>query len=180
MIRLPVYGSEDLVLLMHRLLALDQSSRITGWSIFDGNGNLLDFGHFSVDDNDVGVRLEKIRNYVARLISDYNIDYLIMEDIQYQTNVAGNVQTFKVLAEVFGVIYELATELDIPNSSVLAVQWKSVLSIKGKARAEQKKNAQTYVINTYNIKPTQDEADSICIGTYYFKNQKTEDYNWDL
>jgi len=47
-----------------------------------------------------------------------------------------NVSTFKILAEVFGVIYELATELEIPNTPVLAGTWKSTLGIKGKTRPE--------------------------------------------
>lgn len=172
-----VCGSADLVQPMRRLLALDQSSKITGWSVFDNQQNLIDFGHFTITDSDIGVRLEKIRNEVARLISDYDIDYLIMEDIQYQPNVGGNIQTFKVLAEVFGVIYELATELDIPSSSVLAAQWRSVVGIKGKVRVEQKKNAQQYISKTYALTPTEDEADSICIGIYYFKSQNN--YNWE-
>nr|DAK07825.1 MAG TPA: hypothetical protein [Caudoviricetes sp.] len=36
-------------------------------------------------------------------------------------------------------------ELHIPHSTVLAASWKSTLSIKGRSRAEQKKNAQLYV-----------------------------------
>ena len=51
----------------------------------------------------------------------------MFEDIQMQGNVANNVQTFKTLAEVFGVIYELVTELNLPNTAVLASSWKSTL-----------------------------------------------------
>lgn len=75
------------------------------------------------------------------------------------------------MAEVFGVISELLVELDIPQSAVLASSWKSALGIKGRARAEQKQHAQEWVITTYNIKATQDECDSICIGSYRLKNQ---------
>ena len=38
-----------------------------------------------------------------------------------------NVQTFKTLAEVFGVIYETVLELQLPCSAVLASVWKSGL-----------------------------------------------------
>lgn len=54
-----------------------------------------------------------------------------MEDIQLQANVL----TFKTLAEVLGVLYELFTELKIPHSAVLSTVWKSSLGIKGKDRA---------------------------------------------
>jgi hypothetical protein len=55
-----------------------------------------------------------------------------MEDIQLQENV----QTFKALAEVFGVVYELVTSLNLPIETILASVWKSGLGIKGKNRPE--------------------------------------------
>lgn len=86
-----------------------------------------------------------------------------------------NVQTFKILAEVFGVLYELCVDLGKPVIAVLAGTWKSTLDIKGKTRPEQKRNAQLFVVDTYKIKPTQDECDAICIGTHYIR---TLNYNW--
>jgi hypothetical protein len=84
-----------------------------------------------------------------------------------------------VLAEVFGIIIELATELELSYSTVLASSWKSALGIKGRTRPEQKKNAQIWVQNTYNIKPTQDESDAICIGSsYYVKTENSEEFDW--
>jgi Holliday junction resolvasome RuvABC endonuclease subunit len=100
-----------------------------------------------------------------------------MEDIQMQGNVVNNVQTFKVLAEVFGVVSELLVEMKIPQSAVLASSWKSALGIKGRARAEQKQNAQKWVVDTYSVKPTQDECDAICIGAH--RNQHTPDIGFD-
>lgn len=97
---------------------------------------------------------------------------MLFEDIQLQSNVLNNVQTFKILAEVFGVIEELLTEEEYPHEAVLAATWKSTLGIKGKNRAEQKKNAQLYVINTYGVKPTQDECDAIAINAHYHSKSK--------
>lgn len=147
------------------ILALDQSSKVSGYAVFKDN-SLLTYGHFSFDEDNVGVRLHNIRNEIKSLIDNYKPDYVIFEDIQEQKNIL----TFKILAEVYGVVSELLTELHIPHSSVLASSWKSTLGIKGRAREEQKRNAQKYVIDTYGLTPTQDEADSICIGTHYIKN----------
>lgn len=160
---------------MTNLLALDQSSHITGYAIFQNN-QLIKYGKFSIDDSDIGIRLVKIRNTIKELIDKYQINEVIMEDIQLQSNVINNVQTFKILAEVFGVIYELLTELKIKNSAVLASTWKSTLGIKGKTRAEQKRNAQIYIQNNYNIKPTQDECDAICIGLHH--TTKNIGFDW--
>jgi len=45
-------------------------------------------------------------------------------------------------------------ELRIPYQVVSSNTWKNKLEIKGKQRAEQKRNAQTWVLNTYGLKCT--------------------------
>ena len=157
---------------MSRLLALDQASKITGYAVFD-NGKLESYGKFEYDHPNLDYRLVQIKNAVLDLVTKQQIDEVVYEDIQQQNNVINNVQTFKILAEVYGVIGEALEERKIPHSSVLAATWKSYLGIKGRNRQEQKQNAQVYVIKTYGIKPTQDECDAICIGDYktqYSKN----------
>ena len=111
-----------------RLLALDQSSRITGWAVFD-DGKLLKFGKISAAQSDVGDRLYYIRKEVIDLINEFDIEEVVLEDIQLQSNVMNNVQTFKALAEVFGVLYELFVELQIPRTAVLSTVWKSKAKI---------------------------------------------------
>lgn len=163
-----------------RLLALDQASRTSGYAIFEDD-KLIDFGTFTYDDTDIGVRLHKIRNKVDSLICDNNIDKVVFEDIQLQGNVANNVQTFKTLAEVFGVIYELVTALNINHEAVLSSSWKSTLNIKGRTRPEQKKNAQNWVVDTYGVKPSQDASDAICIGAHALRHSGetfTDSFDW--
>lgn len=156
---------------MSRLLALDQASKITGWAIFE-DGELKSYGKISLDDPNTDIRLVQLRQGIQTLVADYNIDEVIFEDIQQQNNVANNVQTFKVLAEVYGVVSELLQEIQIPHSTVLAASWKSTLGIKGRTRAEQKKNAQLYVEQNYGIHVIQDIADAVCIGTHHIKKNK--------
>lgn len=159
---------------MANLLALDQASRTTGYAIYQDD-KLIKYNKFTFDDSDFGVRLLKIRNKIDNLIKEYNIDEVAFEDIQLQENV----ETFKKLAEVFGVVYELISEKQLPYYIVLASSWKSTLSIKGRHRAEQKKNAQKWVEKNYNIKPTQDECDAICIGAHVLINKrKNATFDW--
>ena len=87
-----------------------------------------------------------------------------------------NVQTFKTLAEVFGVLFELCVDLEISVEAVLSGTWKSTLSIRGKTRPEQKHAAQDWVLKNYGIKATQDEVDAICIGAHIIKQNVN---NWD-
>lgn len=165
---------------MRKLLALDQASRTTGWAVFHDT-QLVEHGHFTYEDTDMGVRLHHIREKVAQLIADYDINEVAFEDIQLQGNVTNNVQTFKVLAEVFGVIYELVTALELPNTAVLAGTWKSSLGIKGRVRTDQKRAAQEYVSSTFGVKAIQDECDAICIGAHMVLKHASpiDNFNWE-
>lgn len=159
---------------MANILALDQATRVSGYAIFNKNGTLLKYGKIVMaDSDDIGKRLTKIRQKVEQLIIEEDIDEVVMEDIQLQENV----QTFKALAEVFGVLYELFVSQGMPVEAVLASSWKSTLGIKGKDRAAQKRNAQQWVIDTYGMKPTQDECDAICIGEHYLRT-KENFFDW--
>lgn len=152
-----------------RLLALDQSSRISGYAIFVDE-NLIAHGSINLTEEDVGQRLVLIRKEVTKLIHKYDINEIAFEDIQMQASVGNNVQTFKILAEVFGVILMLCTELKINYTIVSSNTWKSTLKIKGKKRSEQKQDAQRYVLEKYGIKAIQDTVDAICIGAHMIAN----------
>ena len=169
MIARQVCVREDLDLLMSNLLALDQSSRTTGYAIFK-DGKLYKYGHFTYEDSNFGLRLNKIRKKVLSLINEFDINEIAFEDIQMQASVGNNVQTFKILPEVFGVILMLCTELKINYTIVSSNTWKSTLKIKGKKRSEQKQDAQRYVLEKYGIKAIQDTVDAICIGAHMIAN----------
>ena len=153
------------------ILALDQSSRITGWAVFNNETKqLIAYGKFNAEEysSDLAKRLQYIVNKIDELVEKYKIKKLLIEDIQMQNNVSGNVITFKTLAEVIGVLEKYSVDKDIELDIVHSQTWKSKLNIKGKVRADQKRNAQVWVINTYGKKPTQDECDAICLGASYF------------
>ena len=84
----------------------------------------------------MGERLHQIRKRVKKIIEDEQIDLIILEDIYLDGERINNVQTFKALAEVFGVLYELCIDLEKPVEAVLAKTWRSTLDIKGKTRPE--------------------------------------------
>lgn len=159
------------------ILALDQASRTSGYAVFCDD-QLIDSGKFTFEDTDIAKRLMKIRNKVEELINEFCIEKIILEDIQCQGNVVNNLETFKILAEVIGVLTELAAEKNLPYELVYSTVWKSTLQIKGRTRPEQKKNAQQYVLNTYGKKVTQDESDAICIGAHYTKKNMSA-FSWD-
>ena len=164
---------------MVNLLALDQSSHTTGYTVLQ-NGTIVVVNHFDCIGNDLGDRLVQLRQKVEALIDEYDIDEVIFEDIQLQ-DVNGNketgIKTFKILAETFGVVEELLTEKKIKHSAVLPIKWKAHFKIAGKGRTQEKKMTQAYVLKEYNIKCTEDEADSLCIALYHFNNSNVFDWS---
>ena len=159
-----------------RVLALDQASRVTGWAVYDDK-RLYAYGKISATHSDIGDRLYHIRQQVIQLINEYDIGEVVFEDIQLQDNKINNVATFKTLAEVFGVLHELFVELKLPREAVLSTVWKSKLGLKGYDRTTQKRAAQAWVKEKFNISPTQDECDAICIG-YYYTQHRVETFDW--
>ena len=157
-----------------KILALDQSTRITGWAVF-ADGALQEYGKFDAENagTDIGKRLTYIKEKVKALIDKYNIQKILIEEIQLQNTVGNNVVTYKKLAYVQAVLIQMFDELKLPYEIIASSSWKSTLGIKGRARAEQKKNAQEFIIKTYNIKVIQDTADAICIGLAFLQNDKS-------
>ena len=165
---------------MNRILALDQSSRENGWAVFTNN-KLQEYGLIHLTDEDFGKRLVQLRKDIISLIEKYDINVVAFEDIQLQSSVGNNVQTFKKLANVYGVVLETAVELNKKIITIPSVTWKSKLKVKGRNRPAQKKDAQRYVLENYNLKVAQDTVDAICIGTcacMELKLVKDEGFNW--
>ena len=162
-----------------KILALDQSTRITGWAVF-ADGALQEYGKLDAENAgaDIGKRLTYIREKVKALIDKHGIQKILIEEIQLQNTVGNNVVTYKKLAYVQAVLIQMLDELKLPYEVIASSSWKSTLGIKGRARAEQKKNAQIYVNTIYGIKATQDECDAICIGTHYSKKPSEEGFDW--
>lgn len=164
---------------MAKILALDQASKCSGWSVFI-NEELKDWGHLNTNQEDIGERLLTIHNFIKDKVQEWNIDTIIFEDIQLQSSVGNNVKTFKVLANVYGVVLMTAVELNKKYKVIPSSTWKSKLQIKGRTRPEQKRNAQKFVFEKYGIKATQDECDAICIGTCANSiNEKMTDNGFD-
>ena len=107
-----------------KILAIDQASKISGWSVFE-NGELIEYGKVTFNDDDFILRVSKLRSWLNEFIDDNSIEKVILEDIQLQIDkesqqvVYGegnivNVQTFKKLAGLQAVLYELCLSKDIP------------------------------------------------------------------
>ena len=108
-----------------KILALDQASNISGWAIFQ-DGKLDSYGKIDLHSiTNVYERLHELKLQVKTLIHENQIEKVFLEDIYMDGQRVNNVQTFKILAEVFGVLYELCLDLKVPVEAILAGTWKS-------------------------------------------------------
>lgn len=159
-------------------VAFDQASGITGFSVYKDR-ELIEHGKYTAVSNDFFEKIIEMQNFIYETIERVKGTYpeesfhYALEDIQLQRDP----ETYKKLAQLQGVLI-ISLRRNYPNepvSLVYASSWKSFAKIRGRARAEQKRNAQQFVLENFNIKATQDECDAILIG-YYISNQEV---NWE-
>lgn len=151
----------------YRILAFDQASITSGWSVFDGE-NLIAYGKWSSEGTHSTERIAKTKYWIASMIQKWNPNEVIFEDIQLQKFGEGNeaVLTYKKLAHLQGVLKNYCYENQILYSIVPPATWRAHVEIKGKTRSDKKKSAQLKVKRFYDVSVTQDEADAILIGKY--------------
>ena len=160
-----------------RILALDQATHETGWSIFDGQ-TVIKFGSISLGNGELDERINKLKIWLANMVALWKPDKVIMEDIQLQEkkqnrtweNDSGdhvmNVNTYKTLAQLQGVLADYLYEKEMRYEFVHTAVWREKCGVTGKSRTDKKKSAQLKVLEWFNLNVTNDEADAICIGYY--------------
>ena len=163
-----------------RTLALDQSTKVSGWSIFD-NEQLIQYGAKDFAKVATDRRLVEQKDWLLSMISLWKPDYVAMEDIFFSQNSGtGGLTTYKILAQLQGVALVIMTEANIPYNFLSSSQWREYCHISGKSRTEKKQSALLQVKNWYSIIPSEDEAEAICIGRYGASNyhKKNEIISW--
>lgn len=159
-----------------RVLALDDSTTVTGWAVFD-NEELVGYSKIEMTQSSATERIAALRQWLLSMLVKWKPDTVAIEDIQKQENV----QIFKVLAQLQGVMINTLFENKYSYDIVHVATWRSYCEIKGRTRAELKKNAQEKIKEWYDVSVTQDEADAICIGRYVVNDlSKNNDFSgWE-
>ena len=146
-----------------KILAVDQSTKITGYSVFNGK-DLITLGKLEVSDKFHYIERIKIMCYkIEQKIILHEPEIVLLEDTHY----SNNQNTLKQLAQLQGSLMNILHERDLPFVIIEPTKWKAGLSIKGRKRIEQKKNTQIFVKEKFQIDASEDEADAVCIGYFY-------------
>ena len=170
----------------HILIAFDQATQSSGYSVWDKDTkNLLDYGLLKVTGANSTKRINKIKHEIMELYNDLTAENIevsfAFEDIQYQSDkenehsggisfgksinyAMNNVKTFKSLAWLQGVLFDMCQELNISYEVIFSSTWKSFCKIKGQSRNIQKQNSIDFARTTFGVEVSSDEADAICLG----------------
>ena len=152
---------------MGNTLALDCSTKSTGWATkVDG---VLQYGCITSSSVDVEKRITIMRDSIIRIVEDYNIDKIIVEEVRPD---GANAHTGKVLTWLQGCIVIAVYEKNknIKFEFVGPSSWRSKIGIqqgRGVQRATLKARDIAYVKNKYGIDVNDDIADAIGIYDAY-------------
>ena len=162
----------------YRILALDQATHISGYAVFN-NKNLIDYGTFeTTGENDIE-RSVQVKQWLISLIDQYEIDFVGLEGIQYQT--AAGVTTFETLARLQGILAATCYEEKVRYKIAPTNTWRAHCGVKGRTRPDRKRSMQRLVKEWFNLQPTEDECDAIGIGKYFsdIQSPKVEIVDWE-
>lgn len=149
---------------VYRTIAFDQATENFGLSVFD-NETLVYYGLYKFSGT-VDSRLVSITRFIRDVVlKEWSPDYVCFEDIQYEHNI----MTFKILAQLIGIITVLCKEQDIKYEIVSPNCWRKYAGTCGKTRREEKLLSVAKVREGYNINVTDDIAEAILIGRYAVK-----------
>lgn len=163
---------------MTKVLAFDQSSKLTGWSLFESNqymsSGVIDKHKISNIDERIG----EMGIDICKTIKEYKPDYVVIENVQQQSGVSTVIHLARLQGFILGWCYVHNIKVEIIGPS----QWRSALKIKqgaGIKRKELKEQSIEYVKKKYGIEASEDECEAICINDGIRKKFLTEDELWE-
>lgn len=147
------------------VLAIDGSTKNTGWAIFTDNA-LTAHGVINAGSANVFHRIDKMIEEMKKIIEKYEPTKISMEEVLPE-DVRHNNNVFKPLMYLQGYFMHLFDDCKIPADLVVASHWRKCCGIKtgaGVQRTSLKPKDIQFVRKMFNIQVGDDEADAICIG----------------
>ena len=160
------------------ILALDLSTKASGWAIFE-DGNLKDYGCITAGSANLYKRIDKMVEGIKEILEKYKVNKVVLEDV-IPDDVKHNVQVYKALTYLQGYILHTLDDYKLlPAEFFTASQWRKRCGIhtgRGVKRESLKPKDIQFVKDTYNIKVNDDIADAICIGHAYISPPAAAQY----
>ena len=147
-----------------KILSLDQSTRITGWSLFQ-DSKYLKSGVIDLHKiKDTDERSKQMGLEMCKLIEEYKPDEIVIEEVAMQSNI----NTLKKLARIQGMAIGFATAHNIPTHILEPSKWRAALKfVQGPKvkREELKQQSRDFVKNVLGLNiESEDENEATAIN----------------
>ena len=146
------------------LLALDQSTRCSGYAIFqDGEyvcSGVIDKSKSKLDTHE---RSFEMARDLWRVMKKYKPQTLIIEEVSQQSNP----KTVIILSRLQGMLIGYAEAHGVKTHILLPSQWRKVLDFKQGPkvkRDELKQQSINFIKEKYGLSLQEDECEATCIG----------------
>ena len=162
------------------LLALDASTKSTGFAVFKDN-QLLVCNCITASSSDLYKRIHKMVDSILTIVGQMKIEKIVMEEVI--PDYSKNTNTFRALMYLQALIH-IELHDKHPNVQIEMIypsSWRSACGIEdGRAsKREQKKQKDIEFANQkYGLSLTNDDAaDAVCIGHAFLHPKKEKDYS---
>lgn len=152
-----------------RFLALDPSSTVTGWAVFQDE-SLVAFGKIDTAKVEFSFRYQFIVNELSHLAQVYNFQEIAIEDTQFHWK-GRDIATLRV---AYMSIKKWAERVKLPITKYNVSTWKA--NVIGNSKAS-KEMVQANISLRYQEVPadiSEHEADAIAVGVYHAGLKKLE------
>lgn len=147
-----------------KILAFDQSTRISGWSVFDDE-EYVDSGVIDLSKiKDTTERTNQMGLAIGKLIGDVKPNLVVIEETQCQSNV----DTVKKLSRIQGMAMGFAAALGIPVHILEPSKWRKALGYNQGPKVDRKELKQQsidYVKEHFGFDGfSEDRNEAVCIN----------------
>jgi Holliday junction resolvasome RuvABC endonuclease subunit len=147
-----------------KVVALDQSTRITGYSVFE-DGRYVESGVIDLHKiKDTDERSKQMGLEICKVIEECKPDEIVIEEVAMQSNA----DTLKKLARIQGMAIGFATAHNILTHILEPSRWRSVLGYKqgpGIKREQLKQQSRDFVKNVLGLNiESEDENEATAIN----------------
>lgn len=151
-----------------KTLALDLSTKSTGWAIFDGT-KLIDYGNILASNSNVLTRISTIVEQLMIIHNKYLPQQIIVEEV-LPDDVGHNSSVYKALMYLQALVAIEFNKYGKTLEFFTASEWRKKCGIRtgrGIKRDTLKAADIKFVKDNYNLDVNDDIADAVCIGHAY-------------
>ena len=153
-----------------KIIAFDQSTTATGWAVLKKDtAEIVDYGVLK-PKGETNDRIRQTIKHCLWLVEEYQVTFVFIEGIYSELNK----KVFAILAKLAGSLEIMLEEKGYIVNVVSANEWRKRVGIKGRKRADVKKEAIELVYTLYDIKASEDEAEAILFARAFCDNPKEE------